>query len=216
MPLTFYYGSGSPFAWKVWLALEHKGVAYEARRLRFDKGETKAPEYLAINPRGKVPAIVEEDGFALRDSAAIVEYLEERHPEPPLLPGDARARAGIRALAADVGDTLYPASRQLVRLTLMRCGPGDPEPGEVADAVAALRAELARWDPLPASGFLAGPDLTLADVTAYPMLAMVRRAMDRAPGHAPADLIPEGLRAWMGRIEALPYFGRTVPPHWKE
>jgi glutathione S-transferase len=74
MALTFYYGSGSPFAWKVWLALEHKGIPYEFRLLSFDRGDTKTPEFQAVNPRAKVPAIV-DDGFALRESAVIVEYL---------------------------------------------------------------------------------------------------------------------------------------------
>ena len=63
MSLTFYYGSGSPFAWKVWLALEHKAVPYEFRLLSFDRGDTKAPEFLSVNPRGRVPTIVDE-GFA--------------------------------------------------------------------------------------------------------------------------------------------------------
>ena len=64
MALTFYFGSGSPFAWKVWLALEHKGIAYTPKRLSFDADETRKPEFLAINPRGRVPTIV-DDGFAL-------------------------------------------------------------------------------------------------------------------------------------------------------
>ena len=76
MALVFHYGSGSPFAWRVWLALEHKGVAYEARRARFDRDDTRSPAFLAVNPRGKVPAI-EHDGFALRESAVI------RHPRIP-------------------------------------------------------------------------------------------------------------------------------------
>ena len=89
MALTFYYGSGSPFAWKVWLILEHKGIPYEFRLLTFDRGDTKSSEFRAVNPRGKVPAIL-DDGFALWESAVIAEYLEERYPQKPLLPGDAR------------------------------------------------------------------------------------------------------------------------------
>ncbi|MBL8707787.1 MAG: glutathione S-transferase N-terminal domain-containing protein, partial [Rhodospirillaceae bacterium] len=68
MSLTFYFGSGSPYAWKVWLALEHKGVPFEAKRLSFDNDDTKTPAFLAINPRGRVPAIL-DDGFPLWESA---------------------------------------------------------------------------------------------------------------------------------------------------
>ena len=54
MSLTFYFGSGSPYAWKVWLALEHKGIPFVAKRLSFDNNDTKTPEFLAINPRGRM------------------------------------------------------------------------------------------------------------------------------------------------------------------
>ena len=94
MSLTFYYGSGSPFAWRVWLALEHKQIAYELKVLSFDRGDTRAPEFLAINPRGRVPTIV-HDGFKLWESLAILEYLEESFPQKPLLARDPRTRANL-------------------------------------------------------------------------------------------------------------------------
>ena len=77
MAITFYYGSGSPFSWKVWQALEHKQLPYALNVLRLQQAEQKTPEYLTINPRGKVPTLI-DDGFAVWDSAAIIEYLEER------------------------------------------------------------------------------------------------------------------------------------------
>ena len=67
---TFYYGSGSPYAWKVWLALEHKQLEYDLKLLSFDRGETRAPEFRALNPRGKVPTLV-DDGLVLWESSAI-------------------------------------------------------------------------------------------------------------------------------------------------
>ena len=117
MALTFYYGSGSPYAWKVWLALEHKGIPYEAKRLMFDPDQTKTPEFLKINPRGRVPAIV-DDGFALSESNAIVEYLEDRYPEKPLLPKDVKARANARRLIAEVGGDLEKAFDPFAEATL--------------------------------------------------------------------------------------------------
>ena len=92
MTIVFYYGSGSPYAWKVHFALEHKALPYERKVLSFSAGDTKKPEFLALNPRGQVPTI-DDDGFVLYESNAIVEYLDEAYPGcgSPLFPGDARA-----------------------------------------------------------------------------------------------------------------------------
>src|SRR4051812_11271296 len=107
MSVVFYYGSGSPFAWRVWLALEHKGLAYEAKRLSFDKHEPRTPEFLALNPRGKIPTIV-HDGWPLRESSVILEYLEEAFPSPRLLPSEPRARAQARLIAHEADAILQP------------------------------------------------------------------------------------------------------------
>src|SRR5205823_8420249 len=93
--IRFYYGSGSPFSWRVQLILEEKGLPYEPVLLSFAKGEHKSPEHLARSPHGKVPAL-EDDGVRLYESSAIVEYLEERYPTPPTLPADPAPRARVR------------------------------------------------------------------------------------------------------------------------
>src|SRR3546814_17106739 len=80
MALTLYYGSGSPFAWRVWLALEYKALSYDLKVLSFDRREHKTADYLTLNPRGEVPVLV-DDGFALYESNAIVEYIDERRSE---------------------------------------------------------------------------------------------------------------------------------------
>src|SRR5215210_7137745 len=106
MALKFYYGSGSPFGWRVWLALEHKGIPYERFTLSFGEGQTKTAEYLAISPRGKVPSIVDRD-FKLYESDAIVEYLDERFTDgPPLFPKDVEGRAVARRIVRE-SDNLY-------------------------------------------------------------------------------------------------------------
>ena len=136
MSLTFYYGSGSPPAWRVWLALEHKGVAYDGIRLHFDRDEHKSAEFLKVNPRGKVPAIV-HDGFALAESGAILEYLEEAWPERPLLPKEAKARGRVRQLAREAGEYLNEATNGVTRLAFGR--PRD----DTAERMKAAREALA-------------------------------------------------------------------------
>ena len=79
MPLILYYGSGSPFAWRAQLALEHKALEYELKILSFSAGDTRKPEFVALNPRHQVPVLVDGD-FILYESNAIVEYIDEAYP----------------------------------------------------------------------------------------------------------------------------------------
>ena len=211
MALTFYAGSGSPYAWKVWLALEHKGIPYDLKMLSFDKGDTKSPAFLAINPRGKVPAIV-EDGVAVSESSVIVEYLEDRYPQKPLLPKDAAGRATARRIAAESDRYLAETVERLFSLTLYAKKPVTP--AEISEAQAHAQSELAVLDKALVGDFLAG-DLSFADFTAYPHVRLMQRVDDRAPGKGIArDRLPPKLAAWARRIEALPYYGKTTPPHW--
>jgi glutathione S-transferase len=211
MAITFYCGSGSPFAWKVWLALEHKQLAYEMKLLSFAAGDVKKPEFLAINPRGMVPALVEGD-MRLYESNAIVEYLEDAHPERPLLPANHAARAHVRRMLAENDLYLFAAVSRLVQQTLFK-PKGDGDPAEIADAKRSVGEELARFEPHAETEYLAGKDVTLADFAVYPVIALLRRVGEKQPQHAVA--VPPKLSAWMKRIESLPYYERTTPPHWK-
>jgi glutathione S-transferase len=212
MALTFYYGSGSPFAWRVWLALEHKGIAYDLKLLSFDKKETKTPEFLAVNPRGQVPAIV-DDGFALWESAAILEYLEEAYPQQPLLPKDKRGRAAARRRAREADNQLAEAVNGLSEETLFR--PADKqEPAKIAEALKTVLAELRYWEAQLTGDYLAGA-LSLADFTAYPFARTLHRIGERQPQNRIDDRLPPKVAAWLKRIEALPYYAKTIPPHWK-
>lgn len=213
MALTFYCGSGSPYAWKVWLTLEHKQVPYDFRLMSFDRGDLKTPEFRAINPRGQVPTIV-DDGFALWESMAIVEYLEERYPQKPLLPRDAKARAVVRRLMLEADNHLYDAGEDLFDATLFRTSAEPEDPDAIAAAQDKVLAELNRWDALLSGEFLIG-ELSLADFTAYPYVRLLRRIDDRQPKNGLGQRMPSRLEAWMTLIEALPYYAKTIPPHWK-
>src|SRR6476469_1572924 len=103
MSRTLYYGSGSPYAWRVQLALEHKALPYELKVLSFSAGDTRKSEFLALNPRQRVTVLVDGD-FVLYESIAIVEYLAEANPATgaPLFPGDVRTRALVRRLIMEV------------------------------------------------------------------------------------------------------------------
>ncbi|MBL0122398.1 MAG: glutathione S-transferase family protein [Betaproteobacteria bacterium] len=213
--ITFYFGSGSPYAWKVWLALEHKKLPYEAKRMSFDNGDLKTPEFTAINPRQKVPALV-DNGFAMYESAAILEYLEDRYPDSGerLWPRDVQARAIARRRAAEVVAYVDPINDKLFTELF---GPAGkiPDVASIDASKQALTEELARIEGWLDEDYLAGGKLSGADFTLYPYLAFLGRVDTRIPGYHLLALAPPKVAAWMKRIESLPYFEKTVPPHWK-
>jgi len=106
MKLIGYFRSSAAF--RVRIALNLKGIKVEQASRHLRKGEQSAPDYAAINPQKLVPALVLDDGTVLTQSLAIMEYLEETHPEPALLPRDPVGRARVRALSLIVSADIHP------------------------------------------------------------------------------------------------------------
>ena len=201
MAVKFYYGSGSPYAWRVWLALEHKGIAYHRKTLSFDAGDLKTPEFGALNPRRKVPVLVDDD-FALAESAAIVEYIEDRWPSgPALFAREPRLRAIQRRMVREADQYLAPAGTRFVT-----------EPGS-EEAARDLRQELALWEEAATGDYLSG-ELSAVDLTVYPFVALLLRIAGRRADFARGDVVGPRLAAWIDRMQALPIVQHTRPPHW--
>ena len=212
--ITFFYGSGSPFAWRVWLALEHKQLPYDLKEISFSRGDLKTPEYRRISPRGKVPALVDDD-FSLYESAAIVEYLEERYPRSgaSLFPGDTRSRAQIRRLVNEADLYLDAAGRKLVQAVLFT-NKEDWDEARIGAGRETLAAELSTFEDY-LSGDYYGVELSAADFTIYPLVALMQRMQVRKPDLDVASLIGPKMSAWIQRMESLPFFSDTYPPHWR-
>ena len=211
--LTFYYGSGSPYAWRVWLALEHKAIAYELKMISFSAGDLRKPEFLKVNPRHKVPAITDDD-LDLYESAAIVEYLDDQYASgKKLFPGNARQRAVIRRLVREADEYFAHAQERLVDQVLFtKQEKWDLQ--EISSARETLKFELTTFEDYMGGNYLAG-ELSAADFTLYPMIALCLRMEKKKPDLDVRAAIGPQLGAWMKRIEALPYFDKTYPPHWK-
>jgi maleylacetoacetate isomerase len=107
---TFFRGS-SPF--RVRIALNLKGLDCEQSYVHLGKGEHRQPGFGAINPQGLLP-VLEDEGHRLQQSLAIIEYLDEKHPEPPLLPRDRLGRARVRSLALLVACEIHPLNNPRV------------------------------------------------------------------------------------------------------
>jgi glutathione S-transferase len=212
--ITFYYGSGSPFAWRVWLALEHKQLAYELKSMSFSDGDLKTAAYRRINPRGKVPAI-EDDGFALYESAAIVEYLEDRYAGrgKPLFPGDVRRRAQIRRLINEADLYLDLASRRLLQAVLFT-KKEDWDEARISKARDGVGVELENFEDRIEGDYFAG-EISAAEFTIYPIIALLLRMDLRKPDLDIASLVGPKISVWITRLASMPIFTNTYPPHWK-
>ena len=197
----------------MWLALEHKAIAYELKPVSFSAGDLTKPEYLALNPRHKVPTITDGD-FSLYESAAIVEYLEEQYSTgKTLFSGSVRRRAVIRRLVREADEYLAHALERLVDQVLFT----KQENWDLREIAAARKAFLEEMDMF--ESYLGGDwfsgELSAADFTLYPMIALCLRMEKKKPDLNVGSAIGPNIAAWMKRFEALPYYDKTYPPHWK-
>ena len=213
MALDFYHGQGSPYSWRVWLALEAKGVPYNLKVLSFANQETRKPEFVALNPRHTVPTIV-DDGYALWESLAILEYLDERFPSgAKLYPGDAKARARTRRLIREMEDYLGKPIDTVVEEYFWKADAA-PDKEKVDAARATVKTELDYFAKELRGKFVAGDAPSAADFVLYPMLGYCWRVTFRKP-ESDLDHLPAALVDYKKRIESLPYFDKTFPPHWR-
>lgn len=215
MALDFYHGHGSPYSWRVWLALEHKAVPYALKVLSFQNNDTQKPEFVALNPRHTVPTIV-DDGHSLWESMAILEYLDERFATgAKLYPGDAKNRGRIRRLIREMEEHLGVEGIDPIVTELFFKGDAAPDMDKVANARERLRAELEYFSKELRGKYLAGDAPTAADFVLYPYLGYCARVTFRKPETKLDELLPAALADYKKRIEALPYFDKTFPPHWR-
>jgi maleylpyruvate isomerase len=178
MKLYNFFRSGSSHRLRI--ALQLKGLAYDHAAVDLRAEQHLAAAYRALNPQALVPALARDDGRVLIQSPAIIEWLEERHPAPPLLPADPDDRAHVRALAAIVGCDIHPLNNRRVLERLRQSFGADDAAidawcqtwiGAGFDAFEALLAAR----PKPDADFCFGNTPTLADVYLIPQVESARR-----------------------------------------
>jgi len=219
MAIEFYWGSGSPFAWRVMLTLEVKGLNYESKLLEFSKGDHKTPAYLKLNPRGKVPTLKDGD-FVLYESLAIMSYIDRKYPDPPLFGKTPEETGLIWRWLAECESYVVSAGDKLVRPIFF--GQGLERVEEIQQGVQTLRDEFKRLDErLARSQWLVGDKLSAADIGIFPITQLVLRAASKEAaqpfnlGFLPLEQRFPNIARWVQRIEALPNYQRTYPPHWR-
>jgi maleylpyruvate isomerase len=179
--LHAYWRSGTSYRTRI--ALNLKGLHYEIRPVNLLAGEQGGTDYLSLDPQGLVPTL-EADGQVLIQSPAILEWLEETHPEPPLLPANAADRAAVRAMAALIGCDIHPLNNlRVLRALKHDLGASDEQLAQwearwIGDGFAALERLIERRG----GGFCFGETPTLADCYLVPQVySAIRFGVDLEP-----------------------------------
>jgi len=214
-----YFISGSPPCWSIMLALAAKGLSYQPRRLDNTKREHKSAAFLAVNPRGHVPVLVDA-GITVRETNAILAYLEAAYPEPPLFGASPAQTAAIWQIVSEAGeclrDPISNVSRPIFR------GRATEMAADITKAIQPVREELNAFENrLDSHPYLVGETLSAADVVVYPALMQLLRAATRDGARAfdlkvaPLERHYPNLAAWAQRIGAIPGYDSAYPPHWR-
>jgi maleylpyruvate isomerase len=203
MKLHGYFRSSASY--RVRIALNLKGLTTEHLPHHLRKGEQRAPAYLAINPQGLVPTLEDDSGTVLTQSLAIIEWLDETHPSPPLLPKDPLRRAKVRAFAMALACDTHPVQNLKVLARLRQLGLAEEKVTEWAawanrEGLSACETLIAN-EPGP---FCFGATPTIADLCLVPQLANARRFgvdVSAYPGLLKAEAAAKQTRAF---AEAAP------------
>src|ERR1700689_5912580 len=133
MAIDFYWGSGSPPCWRVAVALEFKGLKYNSHLLHFDRQEHQSPQMLAMNFRGRLP-VLRDDDYVVFESLAILYYLDQKYPQPAIFGRSAEEAGVIMRVICEYQSYAEPPRKQIVAGS--RHGPGDEGVGGGWDGVA--------------------------------------------------------------------------------
>jgi glutathione S-transferase len=198
----------SPYARKVRVVLKEKKLDFE---MKVEKVWERRPEFLAVNPAGQVPVLVDEDGTTVSDSVAICEYLEELHPEPPLIGTTPKAHAEVRRLQAwfDLKFN-HEVTRNLVGEKMMKrfLGLGEPSSAAIRAGLQNIHYHLDYVGYLAdRRNWLAGDEFSLADIAAGAQISAVDYI-----GDVPWDQHPRA-REWYARLKSRPSFRPLLADH---
>ena len=225
MAIDVYWGSGSPYAWRVLLALEYKGLQYNSHILQFSKQEHKSPQMLALNPRGRVPVLKDGD-YVCFESLAVLYYLDLKYPEPHIFGRTPEEAGVIMRVICEYQAYIEPHLMNIVEAIFNR-GPlsrsdAHLRTDQVTSDMHAVAAEARTIEArLSKSDWIVGESFSAVDMVIFPGIQLLRRALERPEARElssrfmPVEVNYPALGRWLARVESLPGYERTYPPHWK-
>jgi glutathione S-transferase len=218
MAIDVYWASGSPYSWRVLLALEYKRLPYRSHLLALSKQEHKSPQMLALSPRGRLPVLKDGD-YVCFESLAILYYLDLKHPEPPIFGRTPEEAGTIMRVICEYQAYIEPHVMSIVDAVLRK---GDLRSDAVTQAMHAAASEARTIEArLSRSDWVVGETPSAVDMVIFPGIQLLRRALERPEGRdlssrfMPVEVNYPALGRWLKRVEALPGYERTYPPHWR-
>lgn len=219
MTLEVYWGSGSPFSWRVLLALEFKRLKYLSHELDLARLEHKSPQMLKLNPRGRVPVLKDGD-YVCYESLAIMAYLDRKYPKPALF-GRTAAEAGtVMRLICEY--QVYAEEHITKIITAIYFQGVENRLEEIKRSVEAVHGEARKLDQRLDKRQWLVDACSAADLMIFPGIKLLLRALQRREAEdvqTPFTALEENfpsIAAWLRSVEALPGYDNTYPPHWRE
>lgn len=219
MAIDVYWGSGSPYSWRILLALEHKRLAYTSHVLDLGKQEHKAPQMLALNPRGRVPMLKDGD-YPVFESLAVLYYLDLKYPEPSIFGRTAEEAGVIMRVICEYQAYVDPPLMKITDAVFRQRLAGRED--ELTTAMHAVASEARTIEMRMSKGdWVVGDAYGAADMVIFPGIQLLLRALQRPEAGVlssrflPLEVNYPALARWLARIEALPGYARTFPPHWR-
>ena len=220
MTIELYWGSGSPYSWRVQLALELKRLTYASHLLQFSKQEHKSPQMLRMNPRGRVPVLKDGD-YVVFESLACLVYLDRKYPEPPIFGRTPEEAGTIMRVISEFQVYVEAHLTEIVSAAFL--GQMDTRIDEVTRATHLVAGEARTIEGrLSKSDWLVGEHVSAADMVVFPGIMLLLRAMEkREMGELRSRFLPmettyPAISRWISRMESLPGFDRSYPPHWRD
>ncbi len=178
MAITLYWGSGSPYSWRILLALEHKGLPYESHLLHFDKQEHQSPPMLKMNPRGRVPVLKDGD-YVVFESVAVLYYLDVKYPATPIFGLTPEEAGVIMRVICEFQTYAEPALSRIVN-AIFEGGVADALE-ELTDAMHVVGREARTIEGrLSKEQWIVGAQYSAADMVIFPWIQLLRRALNRS------------------------------------
>ena len=220
MALTLYWGSGNPCSWRVLLALEHKRLPYESQLLHVDKQEHQSLPMLKMNPRGRLPVLKDGD-YVVFESVAVLYYLDVKFPQVPIFGMNPEEAGVIMRVICEFQTYAEPSLSKIVDAVFSDQVAGTLD--ELTDAMHVAGREARTIEGrLSKELWIVGDRYSAADMVIFPWIQLLRRALDKAAAaelgarFLPMERNYPALARWIARIESLPGYDRTYPPHWRE